>query len=74
MLTGRTPARRNQGSQGSQPSAGKRHGTALLLAGLAVFAVALGGWVIYAVIHPKSFTMDPVDGQVNRVQIGRAHV
>jgi alpha-1,2-mannosyltransferase len=67
VLTGpRTPARRNQGSQGSQASEGKRHGTALLLTGLAAFAVALGGWVIYAVIHPKSFTMDPVDLAVYR--------
>ena len=33
----------------------------LLLAGLGVFAVALGLYVIYTVIHPKSFTMDPVD-------------
>jgi hypothetical protein len=67
VLTGpRTPARRNQGSQGNQASQGKRHGTALLLAGLAAFAVALGGWVLYAVIHPKSFTMDPVDLAVYR--------
>ena len=38
----------------------------LLLAGLIAFAVALGGYVIYAVIHPKSFTLDPVDLAVYR--------
>jgi alpha-1,2-mannosyltransferase len=38
----------------------------LLLAGAAVFAVALGGYVIYTVIHPKSFTLDPVDLAVYR--------
>src|SRR5438105_3149264 len=38
----------------------------LLLAGLAVFAVVLGLYVIYTVIHPKSFTMDPVDLAVYR--------
>jgi alpha-1,2-mannosyltransferase len=38
----------------------------LLPAGLAAFAVALGFYVIYTVIHPKSFTMDPVDLAVYR--------
>lgn len=38
----------------------------MLLAGLFAFAVALGGYVIYMVIHPKSFTMDPVDLAVYR--------
>ena len=38
----------------------------LLLAGLGAFAVALGLYVIYTVIHPKSFTMDPVDLAVYR--------
>jgi len=38
----------------------------LLLAGLGAFAVALGLYVIYMVIHPKSFTMDPVDLAVYR--------
>ena len=33
----------------------------LLPAGLGLFAVALGLYVIYTVIHPKNFTMDPVD-------------
>src|ERR1700704_5431829 len=33
----------------------------LLPAGLGLFAVALGLYVIYTVIHPKIFTMDPVD-------------
>jgi alpha-1,2-mannosyltransferase len=41
-------------------------GRRLLLAGLAAFAVALGLYVIYTVIHPKSFTMDPVDLAVYR--------
>jgi len=45
---------------------GKPPGSWLLLAGLAAFAVALGGYVIYTVIHPKSFTMDPVDLAVYR--------
>jgi alpha-1,2-mannosyltransferase len=38
----------------------------LLPAGLGAFAVALGLYVIYTVIHPKSFTMDPVDLAVYR--------
>jgi alpha-1,2-mannosyltransferase len=41
-------------------------GRRLLAAGLAAFAVALGCYVIYTVIHPKSFTMDPVDLAVYR--------
>jgi alpha-1,2-mannosyltransferase len=45
---------------------GKSPGTWLLLVGAAAFAVALGGYVIYTVIHPKSFTMDPVDLAVYR--------
>src|ERR1035438_3132370 len=44
----------------------KTPGSWLLLAGLVAFAVALGGYVIYAVIHPKSFTLDPVDLAVYR--------
>ena len=44
----------------------KAPGTWLLLAGLAVFALALGCYVIYAVIHPKNFTLDPVDLAVYR--------
>jgi alpha-1,2-mannosyltransferase len=44
----------------------KTPGSRLLLAGLFAFAVALGGYVIYMVIHPKSFTMDPVDLAVYR--------
>ncbi len=59
MLTGpRTPARGKAGNT--------RGNTALPLVGLIAFAVALGGWVIYAVIHPESFTMDPVDLAVYR--------
>jgi alpha-1,2-mannosyltransferase len=59
VLTGpRTPAQRKANSRNGS--------TTLLLVGLAAFAVALGGWVIYAVIHPKSFTMDPVDLAVYR--------
>jgi len=51
-----------------QAQAGKNHapGTRLLLAGLGAFALALGLYVIYTVIHPKSFTMDPVDLAVYR--------
>ena len=44
----------------------KKPGRWLLLVGLAAFAVALGLYVIYTVIHPKSFTMDPVDLAVYR--------
>ncbi|MDQ2810402.1 MAG: glycosyltransferase 87 family protein [Actinomycetota bacterium] len=44
----------------------KTPGSRLLLAGLVAFAVALGGYVIYAIIHPKSFTLDPVDLAVYR--------
>src|SRR5207245_11783680 len=39
----------------------KTLGRWLLLAGLGAFALALGLYVIYMVIHPKSFTTDPVD-------------
>ena len=51
-----------------QAPAGERRalGRWLLLAGLAAFAVALGLYVIYTVIHPKTFTMDPVDLAVYR--------
>jgi alpha-1,2-mannosyltransferase len=45
-----------------KPAAGRR----LLLTGLVAFALALGLYVIYTVIHPKSFTMDPVDLAVYR--------
>ncbi len=44
----------------------EKPGNWLLLVGLAAFAVALGLYVIYMVIHPKSFTMDPVDLAVYR--------
>src|SRR5271156_3400906 len=49
-------------------SAGEKKAPAswLLLIGVAVFAVALGGYVIYAVIHPQSFTLDAVDLAVYR--------
>jgi alpha-1,2-mannosyltransferase len=49
-------------------SAGEKKAPAswLLLIGVAVFAVALAGYVVYAVIHPKSFTLDPVDLAVYR--------
>src|SRR6516225_979593 len=45
---------------------GKSSGTWLLLVGAVAFAVALGLYAIYTVIHPKSFTMDPVDLAVYR--------
>src|SRR5271166_1698651 len=49
------------------PAGGKMTpGRWLLLAGAAVFAVALGGYVIYMVIHPKNYTLDPVDLAVYR--------
>jgi alpha-1,2-mannosyltransferase len=41
-------------------------GWLLLLAGLVAFGVALGGYVIYMVGHPKGYTMDPVDLAVYR--------
>ena len=44
----------------------KTPGTWLLLAGAGAFAVALGCYVIYTVIHPTNFTMDPVDLAVYR--------
>jgi len=44
----------------------KRPGRWLLPAGLSAFSLALGLYVIYTVIHPKSFTMDPVDLAVYR--------
>jgi alpha-1,2-mannosyltransferase len=53
---------RQQAKPGEQPKPGRR----LLLAGLTAFALALGLYVIYTVIHPKSFTMNPVDLAVYR--------
>ena len=44
----------------------EKPGNWLLLAGLGTFAVVLGLYVIYMVIHPKNFTMDPVDLAVYR--------
>jgi alpha-1,2-mannosyltransferase len=44
----------------------KAPGTWLLPAGLVAFAVVLGCYVVDAVIHPKSFTLDPVDLAVYR--------
>ncbi len=41
-------------------------GWVLLLVGAAAFAVALGGYVIYMVIHPGVYTMQPVDLDVYR--------
>ena len=47
----------------TRPQSSARHDNApgrwLLLAGLAVFGVALGGYVIYMVGHAKAYTMDP---------------
>ena len=52
----------------TQPSArdARAPGTRLLVAGLATFAAALGGYVIYAVIHVQNFTLNPVDLAVYR--------
>jgi alpha-1,2-mannosyltransferase len=55
----------------SRPQSPTRHDNALgqwllLLGGLIVFGVALGGYVIYMVGHPKGYTMDPVDLAVYR--------
>jgi len=53
---------RQQAQPGEQPKPRRW----LLLAGLGAFAVALGLYAIYTVIHPKSFTLDPVDLAVYR--------
>jgi alpha-1,2-mannosyltransferase len=58
----RAEAKRAEGARPAPPARGRR----LLLIGGAAFAVALGCYVIYTVIHPKSFTMDPVDLAVYR--------
>jgi len=54
----------------NRPQSPARHENAsgrwLLLAGLIVFGVALGGYVIYMVGHAKGYTMDPVDLAVYR--------
>ena len=52
----------------TKPPSGEQEkpGHWLLLVGLGAFAVALGLYVIYTVIHPKSFTVDPVDLAVYR--------
>jgi len=44
----------------------RKPGNWLLLVGLGTFAVVLGLYVIYMVIHPKDYTMDPVDLAVYR--------
>jgi alpha-1,2-mannosyltransferase len=52
-----------------QPTAAGNAGPSggwLLLAGAAAFAVALVGYVIYMIIHPQGYTMDPVDLAVYR--------
>jgi alpha-1,2-mannosyltransferase len=54
----------------SRPESPARHENApgwwLLLAGLIVFGLALGGYVVYMVGHAKGYTMDPVDLAVYR--------
>ena len=54
----------------SVPSRPARHenapGLRLLVAGLVAFGVALGGYVIYMVGHPRGYTTDPVDLSVYR--------
>ncbi len=58
---------RPQAPDGKSPGGkNKPPGSGLLWAGLGVFMLALGLYVIYTVIHPKSFTMDPVDLAVYR--------
>jgi alpha-1,2-mannosyltransferase len=52
--------------QPTQAGAGRPSGGWLLLVGAAAFAVALGGYVIYTVIHPMNYTLDPVDLAVYR--------
>ena len=53
---------RPQAPAGETQTPGRR----MLLAGVVVFAVALAGYVIYAVIHPEDFTLEPVDLAVYR--------
>jgi alpha-1,2-mannosyltransferase len=55
---------RPQSRLGDHKTSGRQ--LVLPLAGLVAFAVALGGYVTYMVIHPKSWTMDPVDLNVYR--------
>ena len=55
----------------TRPQSAARHddapgGWLLILVGLVAFGVALGGYVIYMVGHPKGYTMDPVDLAVYR--------
>ena len=57
VLTRPQPAARHDNAPG---------GWLLLLVGLVAFGVALGGYVIYMVGHPKGYTMDPVDLAVYR--------
>ncbi len=38
----------------------------LLIVGVAAFGMALAGYVIYMVVHPKKYTLDPVDLAVYR--------
>src|SRR5579862_1330185 len=52
--------------QPTAAGAARPSGGWLLVVGAAAFAVALGGYVIYTVIHPMSYTLDPVDLAVYR--------
>jgi alpha-1,2-mannosyltransferase len=41
-------------------------GTRVLIIGIAVFALVLAGWLVYALVHPASYTLYPVDLGVYR--------
>jgi alpha-1,2-mannosyltransferase len=57
---------RPQAPDGKSPGGKNNARSGLFWAGLGVFVLALGLYVIYTVIHPKSFTMNPVDLAVYR--------
>ncbi|HLK01415.1 MAG TPA: hypothetical protein VKU39_16115, partial [Streptosporangiaceae bacterium] len=53
----------------SPPSARPRAGgasTVLLAAGIAAFALSLGGWLAYLATHPESWTLNMIDLDVYR--------
>jgi alpha-1,2-mannosyltransferase len=44
----------------------KHHGNRLLVAGIAAFVVAFGGWLAYLAIHPEDWTLNMIDLSVYR--------
>ena len=50
----------------SSATGARRRGNRLLIIGIAAFAVAFGGWLIYLAIHPENWTLNMIDLSVYR--------